>query len=164
MTTKETVATSPACITHAAVMCWQYRRRGSPSLEPRPPSEAAPRSFQCSVVYQLPRPPPLGKRQPVRVTRTLHRVQQTKPDSHAGSWPSLCIRTYTFPTVSAMLRSAPRPHVYTSLIMRQRNSFHKINEQSYDDDDDDDIAGAVFHLDRWAFLNLANSLLRSIST
>ena len=99
-----------------------------------------------------------------RVTRTLHRVQQTKPDSHAGSWPSLCIRTYTFPTVWAMLRSAPRPHVYTSLIMRQRNSFHKINEQSYDDDDDDDIAGAVFHLDRWAFLNLANSLLRSIST
>ena len=51
-------------------------------------------------------------------------------------------------------------HVYT-LIFTQRNDkgIHFTSIQ-----DDDDIAGSAFHLDRWALLNLANSLFRYIST
>ena len=134
---------------------------GSPSLEPRAPSEAARRSFQWSTVYRLPRPLPRGKRQPIRGMRTLHHVHQTKPDSHAGSWPWRQIRISTFPAVSDILHRDPlHAHAYT-LIFTKRNDkgIHFTSIQ-----DDDDIAGSAFHLDRWALLNLANSLFRSIST
>ena len=71
--------------------------------------------------------------------------------------PSLLYQTYCDPL---------HARVYT-LIFTKRNDkgihFTSIQDDD-DDDDDDDIAGSAFHFDRWALLNLANSLFRSIST
>ena len=53
-------------------------------------------------------------------------------------------------------------HVHTELHLGETTKEF-ISQNKYIQDHDD-IAGSAFHLDRWALLNLANSLFRSIST